>query len=63
MNEEGKARYLIQSLTLDWGAFDYKIKFLLSTLKGGIKNLKKGLSVELSIRNHLLLCFQINFIQ
>ena len=29
MNEEGKARYLIQSLTLDWGAFDDKIKFLL----------------------------------
>ena len=29
MNDEGKTRYLIQSLTLDWDAFGDKVKFLL----------------------------------
>ena len=29
MNEEGKTRYLIQSLTLDWDAAGDKVKFLL----------------------------------
>ena len=48
MNEEGKTRYLIQSLTLDWDAVGDKVKFLLQTLKGRIKNSKKGLSVELT---------------
>ena len=29
MNDEGKTRYLIQSLTLDWDAVGDKVKFLL----------------------------------
>ena len=29
MNDEGKNRYLIQSLTLDWDAVGDKVKFLL----------------------------------
>ena len=29
MNDEGKTRYLIQSLTLDWDAIGDKVKFLL----------------------------------
>ena len=29
MNEKGKTRYLIQSLTLDWDAVGDKLKFLL----------------------------------
>ena len=56
MNEEGKTRYLIQSLTLDWDAFGDKVKFLLQTLKGQIKNLKKGLSVELT--SEIIFSFQ-----
>ena len=29
MNDEGKTRYLIQSLTIDWDAIGDKVKFLL----------------------------------
>ena len=29
MNDEGKTRYLIQYLTLDWDAVGDKVKFLL----------------------------------
>ena len=56
MNEGEKTRYLIQSLTLDWDVAGDKVKFLLWTLKGKIKNLKKGLSVELT--SEIIFSFQ-----
>ena len=56
MNEGEKTRYLIQSLTLDWDVAGDKVKFLFWTLKGKIKNLKKGLSVELT--SEIIFSFQ-----
>ena len=56
MNEGEQTRYLIQSLTLDWDVAGDKVKFLLWTLKGKIKNLKKGLSVEL--KSEIIFSFQ-----